>query len=118
MTDYSFRIPAIRLIEEQCKHQPDSYMYLFTWPSPYNNGELGSPHAIEIPFVFGSLALPRSNLFASSSEETELLSQKMMDSWISFARMGDPNHDKIPLWAPYSPEKRSTLFFGKEIKNG
>ena len=83
----------------QSKNQPDTYMYMFTYPSPIRNGSLGSVHAIEIPFVFGTLDMPRNvdfKLFPVSNKETEELSAKMMSSWISFARNGNPNHKEIP----------------------
>jgi len=118
VTDSFFRVPSIRLAEMQSKNQADTYMYMFTYPSPIRNGSLGSVHAIEIPFVFGTLDIPRNvdfKLFPVSNEETERLSRKMMDSWISFARMGDPNHKEVPEWAQYGND-RATMMFGKDVK--
>ncbi|MHA2180142.1 MAG: carboxylesterase/lipase family protein [Promethearchaeota archaeon] len=118
VTDSFFRVPSIRLAEMQSKNQSDTYMYMFTYPSPIRNGSLGSVHAIEIPFVFGTLDMPRNvdfKLFPPSNEETEGLSAKMMDSWISFARNGNPNHEEIPEWAQYRND-RATMMFGKDIK--
>ena len=118
VTDSFFRVPSIRLAEMQSKNQPDTYMYMFTYPSPIRDGSLGSVHAIEIPFVFGTLDMPRNvdfKLFPASDKETEGLSAKMMDSWISFARNGNPNHKKIPEWAQYKND-RATMMFGKDVK--
>lgn len=116
LTDTGFRVPSIRLAEMQSKNQPDTYMYMFTYPSPIRNGSLGSIHAIEIPFVFGTLDMHRDlKIFPTSNEETEGLSAKMMDSWISFARSGNPNHQEIPEWEQYG-KNRATMIFGKEIK--
>jgi len=39
-----------------------------------------------------------------------------MDSWTSFARTGNPNHNGIPEWPSYGVGKRSTMIFDKEIK--
>ena len=116
VTDSFFRVPSIRLAEMQSKNQPDTYMYMFTYPSPIRNGSLGSVHAIEIPFVFGTLDMPRDlKIFPASNEETEGLSAKMMDSWISFARSGNPNHQEIPDWEQYG-KNRATIIFGKDVK--
>jgi para-nitrobenzyl esterase len=119
ITDTMFRVPSIRLAEMQSKNQPDTYMYMFTYPSPIRNGSLGSVHAIEIPFVFGTLDMPRGldnfKLFPESNKETESLSAKMMDTWISFAKNGNPNHGKIPNWEQYG-KNRATMVFGKDIK--
>jgi len=118
VTDSFFRVPSIRLAEMQSKNQPDTYMYMFTYPSPIRDGSLGAVHAIEIPFVFGTLDMPRNvnfKLFPDSNKETESLSAKMMDSWISFARNGNPNHKEIPEWAQYR-KNRATMIFGKKVK--
>ena len=118
VTDSYFRIPSIRLAEMQSKNQANTYMYMFTYPSPIRDGSLGAVHAIEIPFVFGTLDMPRNEnfkLFPVSNKETESLSAQMMDSWISFARNGNPNHKEIPEWPQYK-KNRATMVFGKDIK--
>jgi len=52
MTDSRFRIPSIKFVEAQSKHQKDTYMYLFTWKTPFEDGKYGAIHALEIAFVF------------------------------------------------------------------
>ena len=54
--------------------------------------------------------------FTGQGPEAELLSQKIMDAWIAFARSGDPNHTELPEWQPYNIENRPTMFLGKECK--
>ena len=58
-TDYTFHIPSIRLAEAQSVHQKDTYMYLFTWQSPFKGGKYGAMHALELGFVFGVLLKTR-----------------------------------------------------------
>jgi para-nitrobenzyl esterase len=65
-TDRIFRIPAIRTAEAQLAHQPDTFMYLYSWESPGFGGLLGACHAIEIAFVFGCLDLPGGENFVSA----------------------------------------------------
>ena len=90
-------------------------MYLFTWPSPWMNGELGSPHGIELRFVFGTLNNPAKIEYTGKGRNAERLSEKVMDAWIAFARTGNPNHEGIPEWFAYS-DKRETMLFDKEVK--
>jgi len=116
ITDYLFRIPTIQFLEAQSTHQVNTYNYIFTWSSSAFDGKLGACHAIEIPFVFNTLDVPKIAGFASRSPETEAISSKTMDAWIAFARNGNPNHDGIPKWAPYDIERRSTMLIGKEFK--
>jgi para-nitrobenzyl esterase len=117
LTDFEFRIAAIRTAEAQSIQNPNTYMYLFTWPSPIMGGIFGSFHTLEIPFVFGMLDDPIWGKFAGAGEEeVKKLSEKIMDSWIAFARTGNPSHSGIPEWPKYNTEKRSTMILGKEIK--
>ena len=116
LTDYIFRISTIRLLEAQSKHQTNTYNYMFTWPSPGLNGELGACHALELPFVFNNFDAPGFQDFIGNGQDLEAISYKMMDAWIAFARTGNPNHDGIPHWPSYDVEKRSSMLINKEFK--
>ena len=114
-TDYMFRIPSIRLAEEQCVHQKNTYMYLFAWQSPLDGGKYGAMHALELAFVFGVLLPQEIGIFPKKTEETQVLSEAMMDTWISFSRDGNPNNASIPQFPQYDSERRATIIFDKEI---
>jgi para-nitrobenzyl esterase len=115
-TDYMFRIPSIQLAEAQSVHQKNTFMYLFSWPSPMNGGNYGAMHALELPFVFGLLGNRAVGFFPKRTEVTETLSNNMMDCWINFARTGNPNHDNIPKLPSYNSKDRYTIIFDTEIK--
>ena len=72
-------------------------------------------HALELSFVFGILLDRDIGIFPQRTEETQELSEKMMDAWIAFARTGDPNHENIPKLPPYDKDKRVTIIFDKEV---
>jgi para-nitrobenzyl esterase len=114
-TDYMFRIPSIRIAEEQIKHQANTFMYLFGWKTPMQGGKLGATHALELPFVFGLMRDKEIGLWPKKTEETVALSEKMMDCWISFAKTGNPNHQNIPNLPPYDTDNRPTIIFDKEV---
>ena len=116
LTDVVFRIFTTRLLEAQRPHQPNTYNYLFSWQSPGFGGNLGACHALEIPFVFGTLEAPTLKDFVAVNSETKNLSENMMDAWIAFAGTGNPNHKSIPDWPAYDAEKRATMVFGPECK--
>ncbi len=116
ITEGIFRIPTIRLLEAQSEHQPSTYNYMFTYPSPYLNGTLGSPHAVEIPFVFNTIHAPILNGFVGNGPSEQALSEKVMDAWIQFAHSGDPNHENIPQWPSYKTDERATMFLGNDCK--
>lgn len=120
LTDVIFRISTIRFLEAQRPHQPNTFNYMFAWPSPAMEGVLGACHALEIPFVFGTLESPTfKDLVVEVTPETIAISEKMMDAWIAFARTGNPNHENIPEWPSYDAEKRATMVFGEvcTVKN-
>jgi para-nitrobenzyl esterase len=116
VTDMSFRISTIHYLEAQGKHQPNTFNYLFTMKCPLLDGKLGACHALELPYVFGTINLPKMDEFAGKGAVVEAVSEKMMDAWIAFARTGNPNNDGIPDWPAYEPGKRSTMVFGPDIK--
>lgn len=79
-------------------------------------GIFGACHFLEIPFIFNTIDAPGMGEFTGGGPEAIALSEKMMDSWIAFARAGSPNHKEIPEWASYNVNTRTTMFFGKEVK--
>jgi para-nitrobenzyl esterase len=110
-----FRVPAVRLAEAQQGHA-DTYMYLFDWESPAVGGRLGSCHALEVPFVFGTLHKPGMSSLTGSGPEPTRLAERMMDAWLAFARSGRPAHPSLPEWPGYEPARRATLRFGADVR--
>jgi para-nitrobenzyl esterase len=110
-TDARFRVPALRLAAAQHEHQPDSYAYLFTYASPARHGALGACHALEMPFVFGTIHAPTQDRFAGSGPDVERLSANMMDAWLSFSRTGNPMEESSAAWPGYDAATRQTMVF-------
>jgi len=114
-TDRVFRIPAINLGEALSERGQSAWQYLFTWESPWGDGELGSPHAIDIGFVFGSHGMTEgSATFFGQGEAADALAEKVQDAWLAFAADGDPR-GAMPDWAPYDTDSRATAMFGEEV---
>ncbi len=111
MTDRSFFIPAVRLLEVQAPHAP-GYAYRFDWPSPFMNGALGSCHALELGFTFGTYQVKGAAQFFGEGPKADALAAEMMDSWIAFARTGSPSNDTSGAWMRYDTAKRATTIFG------
>jgi para-nitrobenzyl esterase len=76
-SDRIMRYPALRLAELQQRHQARTYVYLFTWRSPFMRGALGACHALELPFVFGTLGHPMIRGFAGSGPDAQALAARM-----------------------------------------
>ena len=103
LTDWFFRIPAIRLAET---HHGPSYVYEFAWASPAFGGRLGACHALEIGFVFDTLDAEEGEALYGSSPPAELAAA-MHKAWIDFARSGQPG------WDAYTPATRATMTFAR-----
>jgi para-nitrobenzyl esterase len=110
-TDAFFLSNVTKMAEAHAAHQPATYSYLFTHESPMLGGLLGSCHALEIPFVFGTHNLRGADLFCSAGPEVERLSADMQDAWIAFARTGDPSTPGLE-WPAYEAGRRATMVFG------
>ena len=109
-----FRFPATQLAEAQAAHRPKTYLYQVDWESPARRGALGACHAIEIPFVFGTVGKTGNDRMSGTGPEADRLAEQMMDAWIAFARTGEPGHDGIGAWPAYDTTDRQTMIFGRE----
>jgi para-nitrobenzyl esterase len=103
-TDLFFRIPMLRFCNARAGAPAATFQYLFRWPSPALRGRLGACHALEIPFVFGTLDAPGMERFAGTGEDARALSQAMIGAWSAFAHAGSPE-GAVPDWQPWTPEE-------------
>ncbi len=89
-----------------------TYSYLFTWETPVFGGQLGACHALEIPFVFGTVLNPSVQQFTGGDENGLTLSTGMRQAWLSFARTGVPFGDLVGEWPRWDPTDHPTMVFG------
>ncbi len=113
-TDRVFRIPALRLLEAQAAHDPRTYAYLFTWPSPMLGGMLGACHALEVGFAFGTHTSEGMAEFCGTGPAADALSTNMMDAWLAFARTGDPSTSGVGKWPAHTTRDRTTMLLGEK----
>jgi carboxylesterase type B len=104
ITDWFFRIPAMRLAEARVAHEEPAYMYEFAWRSPQLGGRLGSCHALELAFVFDNLHQDENKGLVGPNGPQELASA-MHAAWVAFATTGDPG------WPRYALDRRATMRF-------
>lgn len=111
-SDRFFRIPAIRLLEAQLKHQKNCFAYLFTYEASLLDGKLGSCHAVELPFVFGTIHDNFAKLLVGEHPEIKTLSEKCVAAWAAFAKHTNPEHERLSDWPSYDLEERLTMELG------
>jgi para-nitrobenzyl esterase len=102
ITDWFFRVPAIRVAEARCAADAaGTWMYRFDYPEPAQNHGFGSCHAVEVPFVFGTAS--RNFVPALLGEApSQAVADQVHRIWVDFITRGDPG------WAPYDTVRRTT----------
>lgn len=111
-TDRLIRAPLLRFADAHHAAGGRAHAYLFDWESPMLGGALGSCHALEVPFVFGTLERRGIRDFTGSGPEAQRLSARMQDAWLAFARTGSPGTPELGEWPTYDPERRATMILG------
>lgn len=89
-----------------------AYLYVMAWPSPAFEGRFGAVHGVDLGLVFGN---PR-NPIAGNTAEARQLADVVGSTFVAFAKIGDPNCDKIPHWPAYDRESRATMIFDTECR--
>jgi para-nitrobenzyl esterase len=113
MTD-KFRVGSIRLAERKMAGgDAGVFMYRFDFTTPVLDGRLGSPHALELAFVFDNLDKTR---FHGGRPEAPALAERVSEAWLAFARTGDPNHPGLPAWPAYDTGRRATMLFDVDCR--
>ena len=118
-TEYVFRLPTVRFADAHAAAAsvggPEvsgvpgvaTYCYLFTWESPAFGGYLGSCHALDLPFVFGTVHNPAVQGFSGAGDDAFALSAVMREAWTAFARRGSPGG-----WPQWDADRRPTTVLG------
>ncbi|HEY4940671.1 MAG TPA: carboxylesterase/lipase family protein [Rhizomicrobium sp.] len=86
------------------------FFYLLDWNTPVAGGKWLCPHALDIGFVFDNVA--KSESMSGIGIEQQKLADIMSESWLAFARSGNPNNALVPKWPAYDSKRRPTMIFG------
>jgi len=110
----AFRSWRGQVIEaERRAAQPEAalhtWAYELDWRTPIDGGKWGAPHTLDIPLVLDNVAV--ADGMSGDGSEAVQLAELMSDTWIAFARTGNPNHKGLAEWRPYDLTKRSTMLF-------
>jgi para-nitrobenzyl esterase len=93
--------------------QPHTWVYQLNWKTPVDGGRFGAPHTLDIPLAFDNVALAPG--MVGSSDADKARAQQMADivseTYIAFAKTGNPNNKDVPHWPAFSLQQRPTLIF-------
>ena len=86
------------------------WSYRVMWRTPVEDGRRVTPHNTDLPFMFDNVTKGPA-IVGPGTAETAAMARSMSESWLAFARTGDPNNAAIPEWAPYDLERRAVMLF-------
>jgi para-nitrobenzyl esterase len=106
------RADAITMAERKAELKAAPvYMYVFSYAEPSKDGTYtGTAHAAEIRFKFNHVpGDPKTDPAAKAA-------RNFSRAWAAFARTGNPSHDEIPNWPPYTLDRRATMYINSECR--
>jgi para-nitrobenzyl esterase len=98
-TDLVFRAPIVQLLNKQAAAGRPAWAYEFGYPTPSAGG--GSPHAADVPFVFGTVGHPHFAASIGTDRAAAQLSQAMVGAWADFTAQGKASW---PRWNAAHPQ--------------
>jgi para-nitrobenzyl esterase len=110
ITDWFFRVPAIRVAEARAVASGSgrTWMYRFDHPQPSDNHGFGACHAAEVPFVFGTIGLATARPLIGDTP-SPAVADRVHRVWVDFVTGGDPG------WAPYDTVRRTTGLLAEDV---
>ena len=99
---------AVIEAEERAKADSPAYAYQLDWVSPRDAGKFGAPHASDIQLVFDNIDKPGAT---ATGPQAQQMADQMSETFIAFARTGNPNNKLIPRWEMYTLPRRQTMVF-------
>ncbi len=118
-SDLFFAITPARRVRQQAWAQAErnaaqggapGWLYELDWATPVDGGKWGSPHSLDLAFVFDNVA--KSSAMVGGGSGPQHMADQMSSAWIAFARTGSPNTGAVPAWPDFSSAGRATMVFG------
>ncbi|HVW03889.1 MAG TPA: carboxylesterase family protein [Vicinamibacterales bacterium] len=105
-----FRRGAIHQTELKAKQGgAPVYAYWFGWRTPVLDGRPLAYHCQDLAFWFDNIDLCLQA--TGGGDDARTLASQMSRSLVAFARTGDPNHDGIPKWTPFTESNRAMMIW-------
>ena len=114
-TDITFTYPMRRWARDMEQLDSDVYLYWFTWHPPVEAGRetFKAFHGADLGYVFGQLTM-----FGATPDDTDkAFAHTIADTWVRFAKTGNPNGGPINDWQPFTSGNESYFVLGAELRS-
>jgi para-nitrobenzyl esterase len=93
--------------------EPHTWVYQLNWKTPVDGGRFGAPHTLDIPLAFDNVALAPGMVGSSAADKARAqhMADIVSDTYIAFAKTGNPNNPRVPHWPAFALDTRPTLIF-------
>jgi para-nitrobenzyl esterase len=101
------------ILQTEAKARQDGapvYSYRLMWRTPVEGGRRITPHSLDLPFMFDNVA-KAAHMVGPATPDTAAMANMMSETWLAFARTGDPNNPSVPTWKPYDLQARTVMLF-------
>ena len=106
-TDGEMRRPMDALAAAHTSSGRSTFVYRFDEPLVGSLAHLGSCHASDLPFPFGTIDEPGWSDVVGSAADAVV--DAVQSAWVAFASNGDPSNDALGTWSAYDTDRRATM---------
>lgn len=111
--DRVMRQPSKRLAKLHAQgRKSGTYLYEFTLEFPIQYNKIAW-HCSDIPFFFHNTELVEVCQIPGVSKKLE---EQIFEAFMSFAKTGKPECDKLPVWEAVTPDTEPTMIFDRECE--
>lgn len=98
--------------------QKRTWLYQMDWASPVAGGRYKAPHTMDLPFAFDNVAIAPGMVGDTPEEQgrAQAMANAVSESYIAFAKTGNPNNSHVPQWPTFDLTHRSTMIFDDRVR--
>jgi para-nitrobenzyl esterase len=86
-----------------------AWVYQFDFPTVRSDGQVGAGHGSDIVHAFDNVEAGRRG--GPETPHAAAMTRQMSETFVTFAKTGDPNNATIPRWERYELPRRQTMVF-------
>jgi para-nitrobenzyl esterase len=95
-----------------------TWVYQMDWESPAAEGRYKAPHTMDLPFGFDNTVIATGMVGDTPEQQARAMAMAdaVSESYIAFAKTGNPNNKRVPEWPTFDLTKRATMIFDDHVR--